>query len=106
VAHTLTPLERVEVARVVLSTALDPFLSLTALASYSGLSVRTLRDYLALPPDQALPAYYLPGRARGGTSKILVRRSEFDEWIARYRSLGRPDVVQALRDLGLDGSDG
>jgi len=32
--------------RVVVSTALDPFLSLRALAGDAGLSVRTLREYL------------------------------------------------------------
>jgi len=73
---------------------LDPFMPLTALASYSGLSVRTLRQYLELPPNQALPAYRLPG-------KILVRRSEFDAWMEQYRSRGRPSLVRALEDLGL-----
>jgi hypothetical protein len=80
--------------RVVVSTPLDPFLSLRALADYSSLGVRTLRQYLELPPDEALPAYRLPG-------KILVRRSEFDAWIAQYRTRGRPSLVRALRELGL-----
>ena len=80
--------------RVVVSTELDPFLSLRTLASYSGLSVRTLRGFAELPPDQALPCYRLPG-------KILIRRSEFDAWIERYRTRGRPSLARALRDLGL-----
>jgi len=80
--------------RVVVSVPLDPFLSLRALAGYSGLSVRTLRTLLELPPDEALPCYRLPG-------KILVRRSEFDAWIGQYRSRGRPSLVRALRELGL-----
>ncbi len=80
--------------RVVVSTPLDPFLSLRALAEYSGLSRRTLRQYLELAPDEALPCYRLPG-------KILVRRSEFDAWIAQYHARGRPSLVRALRDLGL-----
>lgn len=63
--------------RVVVSTALDPFLSLRALASYAGLSVRTLREYLD-HPARPLPHYRVGG-------KILVRRSEFDAWIAGYR---------------------
>jgi hypothetical protein len=81
--------------RVVVSTPLDPFLSLRALAAYSGLGARKLRDYLT-DPLHPLPCYRVGG-------KILVRRSEFDAWIARYRQLGRPDVdrlvADALQDL-------
>lgn len=82
--------------RVVVSTTLDPFLSLRALAAYSSVSPRTLRQYLELPPDQALPCYRLPG---GG--KILVRRSEFDAWMRQYQSRGRPSLARAMRELGL-----
>jgi hypothetical protein len=81
--------------RVVVSTALDPFLSLKALAAYSSLSVRTLRTYLDLVPEEALPCYRLPG-------KVLVRRSEFDAWLERYRAAGRPGLVAAIRALGLE----
>jgi lambda repressor-like predicted transcriptional regulator len=77
--------------RVVVSAQLDPWLSLRALASYSGLSVRTLRSHLeaALHP---LPCY------RVG-AKILVRRSEFDGWMARYRQVGRADVDKLVSDV-------
>ena len=80
--------------RVVVSTPLDPFFSLRALAAYSSLGVRTLRTYVELAPDEALPCYRLPG-------KILVRRSEFDRWIERYRAVGRPSLTRAIRALGL-----
>jgi excisionase family DNA binding protein len=80
--------------RVVVSTPLDPFLSLRALAAYSGLSVRTLRGYLELAPHEALPCYRVGG-------KILVRRSAFDAWIEQYRAQGRPGVAAALRSMGL-----
>src|SRR5712692_3662109 len=83
--------------RVVLSAPLDPFLSLRALADYSGLSVRTLRGYIDGLPDEALPCYRVNG-------KILVRRSEFDAWIGQFRSRGRPSLAHALRELGLDGA--
>jgi len=82
------------VERVVVSTTLDPLLSLKALAVYSSIAPRALRQYLELAPEDALPCYRLPG-------KILVRRSEFDAWIARYRSRGRPSLVRAMRALGL-----
>lgn len=80
--------------RIVVSTVLDPYLPLRALASYSGLSTRTLRTYLDKPPAEALPCYRVGG-------KLLVRRSEFDAWIAQYRAQGRPSLARALKDLGL-----
>lgn len=56
----------------------DAYLSLKALAAYSGLSVRTLRGFIA-SSQQPLP-HYRPG------GKILVRRSEFDRWLSAFRS--------------------
>jgi excisionase family DNA binding protein len=76
---------------VVVSTPLDPFLSLRALADYSGLSVRKLRDYLD-DATHLLPAYQVGG-------KLLVRRSEFDGWIAAFRRRGRPDVDRIVSDV-------
>jgi hypothetical protein len=84
------------VDNLTVDTPADPYLSLRALTQYSGLSLSTIRQYLALPPPDALPAYYLPG-------KILVRRSDFDVWIQRFKTRGRPDVVKVLQELGLDG---
>lgn len=81
--------------RVVVTMPFDPFLSLRTLAAYSGLSVRKLRQHLE---DSAHP---MPCYRVGG--KILVRRSEFDAWIAVYRQRGRADVNrivgEVLRDV-------
>ena len=81
--------------RVVVSTELDPFLTLRALAGYSGLSVRKLRDLLA-DPVHPLPHYRIGGR-------ILVRRSEYDAWTLHYRQLGDADVdhivAETMREL-------
>ncbi len=77
--------------RVVVSTQLDPFLSLKALAAYSGLSVRKLRDCLD-DPVHPLPCYRVGG-------KILVRRSEFDGWVSRYRQVGDRDVTEIVADV-------
>jgi excisionase family DNA binding protein len=81
--------------RVVISTELDPYMGLRALASYGGLSLRKLREHLA-DPVSPLPCYRV-GR------KVLVRRSDFDAWIAQYRRVGGEAVARivegVLRDL-------
>ena len=81
--------------RVVVSTALDPFLSLRALASYACVSVRKLREHLE-DATHPLPHYRVGG-------KIVVRRSEFDTWISAYRRVGQADiggiVDSVMRDL-------
>ena len=82
------------VERVAVSVSLDPFMSLKALAVYSDLSVRKLRQLIDRDAADALPAYRVDGR-------VLVRRSEFDDYIAKYRVSGRPGVVEALRSIGL-----
>ena len=77
--------------RVVISTSLDPFLPLGALSEYSGLSVRKLRDHLN-DPVRPLPHYLVGG-------KVLVRRSEFDAWLAVYRRVGQQDVTKIVDDV-------
>jgi hypothetical protein len=77
--------------RVIVSTELDPFLPLKALAAYSGLSVRTLRTLLAAPAHP-LPCYRIGG-------KLLVRRSEYDAWAVHYRRVGRQDVERVVEDV-------
>jgi hypothetical protein len=68
------------IENIVIQADLDPYLSLKALSAYSGLSVRSLRDALK-DPVRILPHYRLGG-------KILVRRSEFDRWMAQFRQEG------------------
>lgn len=77
--------------RVIVSTPLDPFLSLKALASYSGLSVRRLRSLLA-DPAHPLPHYRIGG-------KILVRRGDYDGWATYYRQTGSPDVAAVVNEV-------
>ena len=74
-----------------ITTPLDPYLSLHALAAYSGLSVRKLRALL-VEPARPLPCF------RVG-SKLLVRRSDFDTWIAAYRCVGRQHLDQLVADV-------
>jgi hypothetical protein len=65
--------------------------SVKALATYSGLSVRKLRDCLR-HPSHPLPHYRVD-------RKILIRRSEFDLWIAAYRRVGNTEVDQIVDDV-------
>jgi excisionase family DNA binding protein len=63
--------------RVVISSQLDPFLSLRASAAYTSLSTRTLRGYFS-DPAHPLPHYKVGG-------KYLLRRSELDAWLLTFR---------------------
>jgi hypothetical protein len=72
------------------TTATDGYLPLKALAVYSGLSVRTLREYLT---DTMRPLVHF--RVGG---KILVRRSDFDAWVVQFRVAPRPVGVDAIVD--------
>jgi lambda repressor-like predicted transcriptional regulator len=66
----------------------DRYLSLRSLATYAGLSIRTLRGYLGRR-HAPLPHYRIGG-------KILVRRSEFDRWASEFKIV-RPHVdLEAL----------
>lgn len=69
------------------------YVSLPALATYSGLSVRTLRNLLVDPMDP-LQHFKLPG-------KILVKKSEFDTWIERRRvkTDDRPNLGAVVDDI-------
>ncbi len=82
----------VVVEGIELTTPLDPYLTLKALSAWSGCSVRWLRDRLT-DPQHPLPCYRLPG------GKVLVRRSEFDYWLARYRQVGHPRVEQIVDEV-------
>jgi excisionase family DNA binding protein len=64
---------------------LDPYLTLEALIGYSGLSRRTLQRHLSDARDP-LP-HFKPG------GRILVKRSEFDQWMERHRASATGDVA-------------
>ena len=74
-----------------ISSALDPFLSLKALAGYASLSVRKLRDRLE-DPRHPLPCYRIGG-------KIVIKRSEYDAWALAYRRIGREDVTAIVNEV-------
>ena len=55
----------------------DHYLDLKTLSERSCISVRTLRDHLK-DPECPLPGYRLKG-------KVLIRWSEFNNWMERHR---------------------
>jgi excisionase family DNA binding protein len=60
------------------------WLSLRELAEYAGVGERTLRRWLRREND-ALPAVRVGG-------KILVRKSQFDEWLEHHRFQPGPAI--------------
>ena len=72
----------------------DRYFSLKALARYSGLSLRTLRNHLK-HRSRPLPCYRVGGR-------ILVRQSEFDLWVLQFRVQQDGDL-DGLVDAVLEG---
>ena len=77
------------VDRVQVSLGLDPWLSLRALADYCSLSRRTLQALVNDPNDP------IPSCRVGG--KLLVRRSEIDNWLLRRRN----EKAQSLTRLAV-----
>ena len=53
----------------------EQYFDLRGLAAYASLSVSSLRAHIR---SNHLPAYQVHG-------KILVRKSEFDKWLSRFR---------------------
>jgi hypothetical protein len=65
----------------------DRYLDLQKLSDYASVAIPTLREHL----KKGLPHFKLGG-------KILVRQSEFDDWVGGFRV----DVGQDLNELADD----
>ena len=65
------------------------YLDLKGLSAYSSLSVSTLRDHIKA---NNLPHYSVKG-------KILVKRSEFDKWMQRYRQVKDVDINRIVDEV-------
>jgi len=59
----------------------DEYLDLKGLSTYSKMGVSTLRYHIRV---NALPWFGITGK-KDKTGKVLVRRSEFDNWMERFR---------------------
>jgi hypothetical protein len=71
----------------------DQYFDLKGLSVYAAMGVPTLREYIR---SEGLPCFKVKG-------KLLVKRSEFDRWLERYRVNQAQDldsiVDGALNDL-------
>jgi excisionase family DNA binding protein len=65
-------------------------MSVPELAQYSGLSVRNLRTLIAATVD-AIPHHRI-GR------RVLVKRSDFDQWQAQHRKVGQ-DIEERIEKM-------
>ena len=61
----------------------DQYFDLKGLSAYSALKVPTLREYIK---KGKLPAFKVKG-------KILIKRSEFDMWLKKFRVKDRIDSI-------------
>ena len=61
----------------------DQYFDLEGLSAYSALKVPTLREYIK---ERKLPAFKVKG-------KLLIRKSEFDSWLEKFRV---KDKIEAI----------
>ena len=80
----------------------DEYLDLKSLATYSKMGVSSLRYHIH---ENGMPWFRIPGK-KDKTGKILVRRSEFDSWMERFRAgdfldanAVADDVIKSLSDI-------
>ncbi len=76
--------------------ASDEYFDLKSLASYSKLGISTLRHHIRA---NGLPCFQIPGEKQK-KGKILVKRSEFDNWLEKYRLIDYLDL-NAIADSAI-----
>lgn len=74
----------------------DQYFDLKGLSAYSAIAVPTLRDHIR---SKRLPYFKIKG-------KILVRRSEFDAWVEKFRVNREQDLEGIVEEVlaGLEGN--
>ena len=65
------------------------YFDLRGLSAYSALAVGTLRDHIK---SGSLPCFKVKG-------KILIKQSEFDHWIERYRLNKKEDLNNIINGV-------
>ena len=74
------------------------YMSVRQAAAYSSLSERTIRNLIGRDTVNALPAIRV-GR------KVLIKRVELEQYLDNYKVSGRPGVVAALKEIGIESSE-
>lgn len=82
----------------------DRFFDLKGLSVYSSFGVSSLRYHIRA---NGLPHYLVRGEG-GQVSKVLVKRSEFDRWMERWREginieAIADEIIQSLKSDGQSG---
>lgn len=79
----------------------DRFFDLRGLSVYSSFGVSSLRYHIRA---NGLPHYSVRGEA-GQVSKVLVKKSEFDKWMDRWRDELNINAIadEVIRELKSDG---
>lgn len=67
----------------------EKYFDLRGLSTYSSIALPTLRDYIK---KHNLPCYKVSG-------KILVQKSEFDQWLHRYRIRRNEDLNALVNEV-------
>ena len=67
----------------------DVIYDLRGLSAYCALKVPTLRDYIK---SGELPCFKVKG-------KILIRKSEFDSWLEKYRLNRQQEINTIVNDI-------
>lgn len=69
----------------------DGYMSLKRLSAYADMSIKALRRCL-VDPKNPLPHYRM-------AHKILVKKSEFDQWIAAFKASSNPVHQLDIRSM-------
>jgi len=73
----------------------DRYFDLKGLSVYSAMGTSALRNYIR---NGDLPCFKLPGK-NGRTGKILIKKSEFDAWMERFRDNDYIDLDTITDDV-------
>ena len=73
----------------------DEYLDLKGLSTYCKMGVSTLRYHIR---ENDLPWFRIPGK-KDRTGKILIKRSEFDNWMGRFRGNDYIDLNTIADDV-------
>lgn len=78
-----------------MDTHSDEYFDFKGLSTHSKIGVSTLRYHVR---ENGLPCFRIPGK-KGKTGKILIKKSEFDGWMERFRGNDYLDPDTVANDV-------